>query len=437
MVQVNSTGDSFFNGSYDLETQILMTERETDFVIQISDGGSPNQSGTISVRLVDGDGYTIANSPNHKTSANINDKIPEVKITELTGSVTQGHPYSFKLESSAILTEPLNVKILLNNDSGNITGATPSGVFNADGTGGTVTIPISGSQMVTVNTQNPPSPTATGNQTENIVITSDIEFPITYQAEGGGASQNYPVVYKDNTASTAAQPRLSIADITDLVQADQSANAEFTITSTPAPTGTIDVHYTVSEPGNFIVDGDFNEVLTFSGGEATLAVATSDPNGNQADSELMVTLLDRAEYSLANPNGHIATATITDDAPMAIGEVTVVANEFRGGNSGANYIFLRNIAPNSPLIVNYKTIATGGAETTGTATIPAGKYTVQEVIPDSQTHTRIEIVPHGSYAVGTPSSANKLASVTSTTASSPGVSIFIIEDAVPEGGYLM
>ena len=68
---------------------------------------SPNQAGTISVKLVDGDGYTIADSPDHKTSANINDKTPEVKITELTGSVTQGHPYSFKLESSAILTEPL------------------------------------------------------------------------------------------------------------------------------------------------------------------------------------------------------------------------------------------------------------------------------------------------------------------------------------------
>ena len=133
MVQVDSTGDSFFNGSYGLETQILDTDRDTDFVIQISDGGSPNQSGTISVRLVDGDGYTIADSPNHVTSANINDKTPEVSITELSSSVTQGHSYSFKLVSSAILTEPLNVKILLNNISGSITSATPSSVFNSDG----------------------------------------------------------------------------------------------------------------------------------------------------------------------------------------------------------------------------------------------------------------------------------------------------------------
>ena len=432
MVQVDSTGDSFFNGSYGLETQILDTDRDTDFVIQISDGGSPNQSGTISVRLVDGDGYTIADSPNHKTSANINDKTPEVKITELTGSVTQGHPYSFKLESSAILTEPLNVKILLNNASGSITGAIPSSVFNSDGSEGTVTVPISGSQVVMVNTQNPTD--SSGNQTENIVITSDTSFPVTYKAEDGGASRNYPVEYKDNTASTAAQPRLSIADITDSVQADTSEMARFTITATPTPSGTINVYYSTRELGDFVADDDFNEVLTFSGDTATLSVATTDPAGNQADSELTVTLLDRAEYSLANPNGHIATATITDDAPMAIGEVTVVANEFRAGNSGSNYIFIRNIAPNSPLVVNYKTIATGGAETTGTAIIPAEKYTVQVVIPDSQTHTRIEIVPHGSYTVGSPSTADKLASVTSTTASSPGVSIFIIEDAVPEGG---
>ena len=72
MIQVDSTGSDFFNGSYDIETQPLDTDSETDFVIQITDGGSQSQSGTISVRLVDGDGYTIADSPNHKTSANIN-----------------------------------------------------------------------------------------------------------------------------------------------------------------------------------------------------------------------------------------------------------------------------------------------------------------------------------------------------------------------------
>ena len=69
--------------------------------------------------------------------------------------MTQGHPYSFKLESSAILTEPLEVKIQLNNTSGSITGATPSSVFNSDGSAGMVTVPIIGSQAVMVSTQNP------------------------------------------------------------------------------------------------------------------------------------------------------------------------------------------------------------------------------------------------------------------------------------------
>ena len=437
MIQVDSTGSDFFNGSYDLETQPLDSDSETDFVIQITGGGSQNQSGTISVRLVDGDGYTIADNPNHKTSANINDSIPQVSITELSGSVTQGHSYSFKLESSAILTEPLNVKILLNNTSGSITGATPLSVFNSDGSAGMVTIPISGSQVVMVNTQNPPDPTATGDQTENIVIISDTESPVTYQAQVGGGDRSYPVVYKDNTESTATQPRLSIANITDPVQADESATANFTITGTPVPTGTFTIAYNVREPGDFVADGDFMvENQSFSGTTLILPIATSDTNiGNQPDSTLTVTLLDRAEYSLANPNGHIATATITDDALMATGEVRIVANEFRGaGASGNNYIFIRNNAPNSPLVVRYNTITASNVKTLGMVTIPAGKYTVQEVIPDSQAHTEIEIVPHGSYTVGTPSSANKLASVTNTTASSPGVSIFIVEDTVPEGG---
>ena len=40
---------------------------------------------------------------------------------------------------------------------------------------GTITVPISGSQVVRVTTQNPTD--SSGNQTENIVITSDTSFP--------------------------------------------------------------------------------------------------------------------------------------------------------------------------------------------------------------------------------------------------------------------
>ena len=124
-------------------------------------------------------------------------------------------------------------------------------------------------------------------------------------------------------------------------------------------------------------------------------------------------------------------------AQTALPTVTVVANEFRPmGDSGNNYIFFRDEKPDSTLVVNYKTIATGGIETAGTVTIAAGKYTVQEVIPDTQSHTRVEIVSATSYTIGTPSFAEKLASsdITTSTAGKPGMTIYILEDTVTEGG---
>ena len=124
-------------------------------------------------------------------------------------------------------------------------------------------------------------------------------------------------------------------------------------------------------------------------------------------------------------------------AQTALPTVSVVANEFRPmGDDGNNYIFFRDEKPDSTLVINYKTIATGGVETPGTATIAAGKYTVQKVIPDTQSHTRVEIVSATSYTIGTPSFAEKLGSsdITTSTAGKPGMTIYILEDTVTEGG---
>ena len=53
--------------------------------------------------------------------------------------------------------------------------------------------------------------------------------------------------------TSAARPRVSIASAeTGSVRADLSETADFTITASDQPTGTISVGYTVSETGNFI-----------------------------------------------------------------------------------------------------------------------------------------------------------------------------------------
>ena len=114
----------------------------------------------------------------------------------------------------------------------------------------------------------------------------------------------------------------------DPVRANQRADADFTITATPDPTETFTIAYNVSEPGDFVTDGNFTrDNVSFTEGTATLSIATSDTdNADNDNTTLTVTLLDGATYSLADNPGHIATATITDDEPLPV--VSITAPEY-------------------------------------------------------------------------------------------------------------
>ena len=316
-IRATATGPNFLNGSYLMET-VQLTTSETEFEVQITiPPGGLNQTGMITAELLDGADYTLADDPHHKTTANLTTARPTISVTGLTGSVTQGYPYSFLVEASTTLFTPISVRIQLNDGSlGSITGSTPTSVFVANAEG-TVTIPISGSILVTVATQNPTTG-ATGDVNGNITIFNPQGAQMnSYMVDGGSASRVYPVVFKDNTVTTASQPRVSIASAaTALVQADQNATADFTVTATPQPTGTIRVSYDVSETGNFVSVESDSIVLSTSTTTTTLAVPTTDSNSGTDDANctITVTLVDGSNYTLADSPGHSATRIAIDDA---------------------------------------------------------------------------------------------------------------------------
>ena len=149
--------------------------------------------------------------------------VPVVSITGLGGSVTQGHSFSFTVEATGTLTNPLPVVIGIEdqNSGAIVTGATPSGVFVPDDSG-VVMVPTGGSIEVVVTTANPTS--SNGNVTGNVTLYPPAPANAgTYQLVGGASFDSQDVVFKDNTASTASQPRLSIAGPASSVRADQSA----------------------------------------------------------------------------------------------------------------------------------------------------------------------------------------------------------------------
>ena len=231
--RATTTDRSFLDNDYSAGTQRLAsvgTETNLEIRIAIPASGT-GDSGTVKVELLDGTGYTLADSPNHETTANLTTGYPIVSITGNPSSVTQGHPFSFTVEATTLLQSALSVPIDISTGASTdiITSATPSGVYVSNNRGA-IPIPISGSVEVTVMTQKSADSGDT-NGSFTIYNPSGVAAR-TFRVEGGGVLSQYDMTFKDNTASTAAQPRLSIANLTDPVRADQSASADFTITGT-------------------------------------------------------------------------------------------------------------------------------------------------------------------------------------------------------------
>ena len=442
---VSETGNFVTDG--DDNMVLTFTGGTATLPITTSDSVGDDADSTLTVTLLDRSDYSIADNPGHIGTATITDDapVPVVSVTGLGGTVTQGHSFSFTVEATGTLTNPLSVEIAIEdqNSGAIVTGATPSGVFIPDDSG-SIMIPTSGSVEVVVTTANPGS--ISGNVTGNITLYPSSSGTV-FQVEGGGTFVSYDVVFKDNTASTASQPRLSIAGPASSVRADQSASADFTITSTPAPTGTIDVYYNVSETGNFVTDGDDNMVLTFTGGTATLPITTSDSVGDDADSTLTVTLLDRSDYSIADNPGHIGTATITDDAPTPPANapvLTIEANPYRyADDAGNSYIIVSDRDLTQELTVNYQVVS-GGTPTDLTATFPVSEtYTAHSlqitsnireirIFVTDASHTEVKLVTGSNYTLGTPSTATK---ITPHVIASGGIGLQMkfLENTVAEG----
>ena len=350
-IRARSTGDNFINGDFSMKTQRLNSSGLiTDFDVGIAPiSSSSTLTGTIVAELMDGTGYTLADNPSHKTTANLISTPPIVSVTGEPDTVTQGHPFSFTVAVTTQLFSSISVRIQLNDEnSGIMTGANPTNVYVANNAEGRVTIPISGSIEVTVNTTNPAG--SNGNVNGNITLNNPQGSEDDYVVDGGGTTRVYPVVLKDNSLTSTTNPRVSIeAASTALVRADQRESANFIITATPQPTGTIRVSYMVSETGNFVDDGADSIVLSTSETTTMLEIPTTNPSTGMVDANSTITamLLDGTNYTLSDPSGHVATRIITNNegSLLTIQPASLIEGD---ANETGKMIFTVMALPTSP-----------------------------------------------------------------------------------------
>ena len=116
--------------------------------------------------------------------------------------------------------------------------------------------------------------------------------------------------------TAAPTPVVSIAAGADVTE---GGAAVFTVSASPAPAADLDVSVTVSDSGDFASTGQTgSRQVTIGAGEtsATLTVATSDDDVDEADGSVTATVVAGAGYTVSAAQGVASVAVSDDDAAL-------------------------------------------------------------------------------------------------------------------------
>ena len=371
-VRVSSTGTNFITGGNVLKRQELNAGgTETDFVVAISDPntGTNDPNGTITVELVDGDGYTLvdatASPNNHTTSATINDDLTRTVSITAPLWVVEGESVTFSLEASPVLTgtETLSVVFAVthsgSDDYYNETTLTPSSPI-------TLTQAENSKDITFTTHSDLPSVDANGQ------ITIQVTAGLGYEP----ASAEATIV---NVQDKEQIPDVSVAVLGEST-ITEGENAVFELTAgAPDVTTDFDATVTVSQPdgaGNFLASAaDYNTTVTIDAttNKGTLSIPTLADNVYEIDGTISVTV--QADPNTANPATRDYTKRILYEAVATPATITIEDNDTSGAThtvtvsapakvyEGQNAVFTFTATPaltgEDEIAVNYVITKTG------------------------------------------------------------------------------
>ena len=148
----------------------------------------------------------------------------------------------------------------------------------------------------------------------------------------------------------------------------------FTISGTPAASGTITVSYTVTATGNFVCANDLKDKpvvslgtkqVSFTGSSAIVRVCTKGDSIPEPDGSVTVTLNEHATYRVSSTQGSASVDVKDNDnyVPPPIlntPELSVTAGSAVTEGSAANFTINAAEAPTNPVTVDYTVTASGG-----------------------------------------------------------------------------
>ncbi|MXV88086.1 MAG: hypothetical protein F4117_05990, partial [Acidimicrobiales bacterium] len=218
--------------------------------------------------------------------------------------VTEGGDASFTVTASPAPSAPLSINV----------SVTQAGDYGVTTGSRTVTVPTSGSVTVSVPTADDDVDELDGSVT--VAVASGSGY--TVSSTQGSAS----VGVSDDDDPPPAMPQISVTAGSGITE---GANASFTVTASPAPAQPLAVRVTVSQQGDYGVTTGSRTVTIGTSGAATLTVATSDDDTDEADGSVTVTINSSDGYTVSSAHGTASVAVSDDDdpPPLDVPEVSV------------------------------------------------------------------------------------------------------------------
>ena len=283
--------------------------------------------------------------------------MPVVTIAADAPSVTEGETAAFTLTATPPPPADLTVSV---------TVAT-TGDYGIAGESRTVTIPTTGSFVLTLAT--------TGDTTDE----PDGSVTVTVADGAGytvGSSASGTVAIRDDDEPAP------VVSITAGDAVTEGGDAVFTLTASPLPASPLAVSVTVAASGDYGIAGASRTVTIPTAGSFTLTLATADDAADEPDGSVTVTVNDGAGYTVGSSASGTVSVRDDDLPPPAVSITAAAASVTEGG--AASYTVSADRAPDADLTITLSVTEAAGsdhvaADDEGTATVTIAKGTTEAV----------------------------------------------------------
>ena len=324
-VSVTVAADGDWGVTAGSRTVTIPTSGSVTLTLATTDDAADEPDGSVTVTVADGSGYTVG-SAGSGTVAIRDDDAPLPVVTLAAGaSVTEGGDAVFTLTASPAPAAdlPVSVSVAADGDWG-VTAGTQ-----------TVTIPTSGSAVLTLAT------------TDDAADEPDGSVTATVQAGSGytvGASASGTVAVRDDDLPP---PVVTIA--AKAASVTEGGDAVFTLTADRAPDSDITVTLAVSETGDgdhvaAADEGPATLVIPKGATEAAFIVATVNDAVDEPDTSATVTVQAGNDYTAGDP----ASASVEvkdDDVPSTVPALSVGDSTAKEGGRLPIMPFTVRLAP--------------------------------------------------------------------------------------------